>query len=78
MRVEAARQIDGTLQVDLIREVPEELKPRGIEIMSGKTKALPKKAVNQISFEDGALVPPICRIQHCGYWPDGTPYAKAV
>ena len=46
MRVEAASQIDGTLHVDLIREVCEALKPRGIEITSGETKALPEKAVN--------------------------------
>ena len=46
LRVETATQIDITLHVDLIREVPKALKPRGIEITSGETKALPEKAVN--------------------------------
>ena len=46
VRVETASQIDGMLHVELIREVPEAPKPRGIEIISAETKAHPEKAVN--------------------------------
>ena len=45
LRVETASQIDGVLQVDLIREVPEGLKPCRIKIFSAETKALPEKTV---------------------------------
>lgn len=35
VRVEAAKLEDGLLHVDLIREIPEALKPRSIEISTG-------------------------------------------
>jgi molecular chaperone IbpA len=38
--VKEARLADGLLVVDLVREVPEEMRPRRIEIASGKPKAI--------------------------------------
>ena len=38
MRVTGARLEDGLLQVDLVREIPEELKPRKIQIRSESTE----------------------------------------
>ena len=46
MRVDTASQINGMLHGDFIREVPEALKLRRIEIMSAETKVLHEKAVN--------------------------------
>ncbi|MFT6103792.1 MAG: molecular chaperone IbpA [Paracoccaceae bacterium] len=36
MRVNSAIHVDGMLHIDLVREVPEALKPRRIQIASGK------------------------------------------
>ncbi len=46
VRVSGAEHIDGMLHIDLVREVPEALKPRQIEISKGAnaTKKLTKKA----------------------------------
>ena len=46
IKVAAASLENGLLHVDLVREVPEAMKPRSIEIKSvdGKTKKLEKKA----------------------------------
>ena len=49
IRVTGAAHQDGMLHIDLVREVPEALKPRRIEIANGKTvdvkavEAKPKK-----------------------------------
>lgn len=40
MRVSGASHLDGMLHIDLIREVPEALKPRRIEIASSGAKVL--------------------------------------
>ncbi len=37
VRVSGASHVDGMLNIDLVREVPEALKPRRIEIAGGKT-----------------------------------------
>ncbi len=37
VRVSGARHVDGMLHIDLVREVPEALKPRTIEITRGDT-----------------------------------------
>lgn len=39
VRVNGASHVDGMLHIDLVREVPEELKPRRIEIASGEATA---------------------------------------
>ena len=49
MRVTGATHADGMLHVDLVREVPEALKPRRIEILSGdvvQKDVVEAKAVN--------------------------------
>ncbi|MDF1668291.1 MAG: Hsp20 family protein [Roseovarius sp.] len=49
VRVSGATHADGMLHIDLVREVPEALKPRQIEIASGATVAkdvVDAKAVN--------------------------------
>ena len=49
VRVTGASTVDGMLNIDLAREVPEALKPRRIEITNGDTvegKAVEAKAVN--------------------------------
>ena len=49
VRVSGASHTDGMLHIDLVREVPEALKPRQIEILSGDTVAkdvVDAKAVN--------------------------------
>lgn len=49
VRVEGASHVDGMLHIDLVREVPEALKPRRIEIASGVTarpKEISASAVN--------------------------------
>jgi molecular chaperone IbpA len=49
VRVTAASHVDGMLHIDLVREVPEALKPRRIEIASGETvdlKAVEATPVN--------------------------------
>jgi molecular chaperone IbpA len=49
VRVNGASHVDGMLHIDLVREVPEALKPRQIEIMRGEATATPvveAKAVN--------------------------------
>ncbi|MDO5657428.1 MAG: Hsp20 family protein [Paracoccus sp. (in: a-proteobacteria)] len=38
IRVEAASHLDGMLHIDLIRELPEALKPRKIEIAQGQAR----------------------------------------
>ena len=47
VRVTGAGHADGMLNIDLVREVPEALKPRRIEITSGDT--VEGKAVEQIA-----------------------------
>jgi len=44
IRVTGASHVDGMLNIDLVREVPEALKPRRIEI--GKTPAIEKDVVD--------------------------------
>jgi molecular chaperone IbpA len=49
VRVTGASHVDGMLHIDLVREVPEALKPRRIEITSGETveaKAVEATPVN--------------------------------
>ena len=49
VRVDGAAHADGMLHIDLVREVPEALKPRRIEIASGKViekDVVDAKAVN--------------------------------
>ncbi len=49
VRVTAASHVDGMLHIDLVREVPEALKPRRIEIASSKAQdanLVEAKAVN--------------------------------
>ena len=49
VRVSGASHVNGMLNIDLVREVPEALKPRRIEIASGDTveaKAVKAKEVN--------------------------------
>ena len=49
VRVSGASHADGMLHIDLVREVPEALKPRRIEILSGDTiekDVVEAKAVN--------------------------------
>jgi molecular chaperone IbpA len=49
VRVDGATHADGMLHIDLVREVPEALKPRRIEILSGDAATkdvLEAKAVN--------------------------------
>jgi molecular chaperone IbpA len=49
VRVTGASHADGMLHIDLVREIPEALKPRRIEIQSGKTiekDVVDAKAVN--------------------------------
>ena len=40
VRVTGATHVDGMLHVDLVREVPEALKPRQIEIARGDARAI--------------------------------------
>ena len=47
MKVTGATHADGMLHLDLVREVPEALKPRRIEIASGDT--VEAKAVETVS-----------------------------
>jgi len=44
IKVSGASLVNGLLNVELVREVPEELKPRKIEIKSGGKKLLGKAA----------------------------------
>ena len=44
VRVNGASHVDGMLHIDLVREIPEALKPRQIEISNGK-KAIEAAAV---------------------------------
>jgi len=44
MEVAAAHLSNGVLSIDLFREVPEEMKPKHIEIKSGEPVSLPKRA----------------------------------
>ena len=46
VRVEGATHVNGMLQIDLIREVPEALKPRRIEIASPKALSAQKDVVD--------------------------------
>lgn len=52
VRVEGASLVNGLLTIDLKREIPEEMKPRRIEIATGK--ALPKVEARQIEAEKQA------------------------
>ncbi len=51
VRVTAASHTDGMLHIDLIREVPEALKPRTIEIAGGKSKAIEGKKAKKVTTE---------------------------
>lgn len=44
VRVEGAEVADGLLHVDLVREIPEAMKPRRIEIRGGGRKAIESNA----------------------------------
>jgi len=52
VRVEGATLVNGLLTIDLRREIPEEMKPRRIEIAAGE--ALPKVETKQIEAEKQA------------------------
>ncbi|RWY68701.1 Hsp20 family protein [Rhizobium leguminosarum] len=52
VKVESAELVDGLLIIDLKREIPEEMKPRQIEIGTGQ--ALPKFETKQIEAETQA------------------------
>ena len=43
VKVTGATHSDGMLHIDLVREIPEALKPRRIEIAGGKTKTIEAK-----------------------------------
>ena len=43
VRATGATHVDGMLHIDLVREVPEALKPRRIEIARGATEATPAR-----------------------------------
>ena len=45
VRVQTARLTDGVLTIDLVRELPEALKPRSIAIDSGKAPAKTQKTI---------------------------------
>ena len=50
VRAQGARTENGLLHVDLVREVPEALKPRQIEIASGPVlEGKPKKAAKKVT-----------------------------
>jgi len=51
IKVKSAKLENGVLEVDLEREVPEELKPREIEITTRPLKSLAKKA-NKMIYPD--------------------------
>ena len=51
IKVSSANLENGMLEVDLEREVPEELKPRQIDIKTGPLKSLVKKA-NKMNITD--------------------------
>jgi len=44
IKVAGAKLADGVLSVDLVREVPEAMKPRTIKIVNGESKVLESKA----------------------------------
>lgn len=46
VRVTGATHADGMLHIDLVREMPEALKPRQIEILSGEAEAASKDVVD--------------------------------
>jgi molecular chaperone IbpA len=52
VRVKDARYEDGVLSIDLVREVPEALKPRRIEIATGSAVSRLEQADNQNRIED--------------------------
>ncbi|MCB1463769.1 MAG: Hsp20 family protein [Nitratireductor sp.] len=52
MRVDGANLVNGLLTIDLKREIPEEMKPRRIEIAT--SEALPKVETKQIETEKQA------------------------
>ena len=54
IKVNSANLENGVLVVDLEREVPEELKPRQIEIKTSPIKSLAKKAKKMISADKQA------------------------
>ncbi len=51
VRVTAATSLNGMLHVDLVREVPEALKPRQIEIAKGGTKVIEGKKAKKQTVE---------------------------
>jgi molecular chaperone IbpA len=46
VRVKGASHIDGMLHIDLVRELPESVKPRRIDIATPNTRALAADTVN--------------------------------
>jgi molecular chaperone IbpA len=46
--VQAARLENGLLHIDLVRELPEAMKPRQIAISAGAAKAVKPKAITQV------------------------------
>jgi molecular chaperone IbpA len=52
VQVVGARLVNGLLTIDLKREIPEEMKPRRIEIAADK--AMPKDATKKIEAEKHA------------------------
>ena len=53
VRVSGARHVDGMLHIDLVREVPEALKPRTIEISRGDTAPVDRQ-VEGTATREGA------------------------
>ena len=55
VKVRGAHLADGMLTIDLIREVPEELKPRRIEIAAGDTPAMTQDNAKLIDHQRGKV-----------------------
>lgn len=51
VRVSGATHVNGMLHVDLVREVPEALKPRQIAITGGNTKAIEGKKAKKATVD---------------------------
>ncbi len=51
IRVQGASLVNGLLRVDLVREIPEEMKPRTIQISTTAPEALPKAVDGTVAIE---------------------------
>ncbi|MDH3242327.1 MAG: Hsp20 family protein, partial [Alphaproteobacteria bacterium] len=54
VEVESAALQNGILTIDLVREIPEALKPRKIEISGGSSKAIKSKVKNLLGSDSNA------------------------